>query len=318
LRVLITGADGFVGKHLAAYFTKTTDIEPHGTTFGDPKDFPATDMRNLASLHQIDIRDENATTTLIEQLKPDSIIHLAALTHVHSSFRNPWATLETNIRGSLNILETLRNSTMQDIRLLMISSSEIYGVVQPEDLPISENQLPNPGNPYSVSKVAQELLARQYYLAHQLNIVNARAFNHIGPGQDNRFALPNFASQIIAIERGKTEPTLHVGNLDAARDFTDVRDIVRAYHLLLIKGKAGQTYNICQGKSYVLRDLVDQLIELATVNIQVQVDTERLRPLDVPEIVGDPSRIHEDTGWQAEIPMTTTLEDILNDWRTRE
>lgn len=318
MKVLITGADGFVGKHLAAYLAKHTHIEACGTTFGNPDEFPAIAKKNLSSLHQIDIRDEEATKKLIQEIEPHGIIHLAAQTHVPTAFKSPWETLETNIRGSLNIFEALRRLNMNDTRVVMISSSEIYGVVQPEDLPITEKQLPNPGNPYSVSKATQELLARQYYLAHQLNIVNARAFNHIGPGQDSRFALPNFASQIAGIERGEAEPVLYVGNLEAARDFTDVRDIVRAYYQLLMNGQAGKTYNVCRGKSHVLRDLVDKLIKLATVEIEIRIEVDRLRPLDVPELVGDASQIFNDTNWKAEIPIDTTLEDILNDWRARE
>lgn len=313
LKALITGATGFVGSYLADYLKRNTAMAVYGTDARAASTLPPHIVERFDGLYQMDVRDPIATHELFDMVRPDYIFHLAAQAHVPTSLHAPWETLETNIHGTLNVLESLRNH--KKARVLMIGSADVYGVFAPEDLPLDENQPFNPANPYSVSKAAQELLSRQYHLTYHLDVIMTRPFNHIGPGQNKEFALPNFADQIVQMERGSMPPVLHVGNLSAARDFTDVRDVVRAYTLLIEKGEAGQVYNVCRGQAYELRELVEQLIRLAQVEVEIQIDSERLRPVEVPVIIGDASRLKSRTGWEAEIPIEKTLQDILTHFR---
>ncbi len=316
MKALITGAMGFAGSYLTDYLVGQTDIAVYGTCIEEPESLPPERGAKFAGVRQVDLREPDAVYDLVCDVKPDMIFHLAAQTYVPASFKDPWDTLENNIRGTLNILEAMRHHAPQS-RLLMISSAEVYGAIQPADLPVTERQPYNPASPYSVSKVAQELLGLQYHQAYKLAVVAVRPFNHIGPHQSPRFAIPDFARQIAQMERGLQEPVLHVGNLAAERDFTDVRDIVRAYHLLMVKGEPGQVYNICRGQAFALRVLVEQLIGLADLDIRIQVEQERLRPIDVPRVVGDASRLRDHTGWQPQISIETTLQDVLDSSRAR-
>ena len=316
MKALITGAMGFAGSYLTAYLVAQAGVEVYGTCIEEPDSLPPGRVQNFTGLRQVDLREPDAVHNLVQDVDPGMIFHLAAQTYVPASFKDPWDTLENNIRGTLNILEAMRHYAPQS-RLLMISSAEVYGAIQPDDLPVTERQPYNPANPYSVSKVAQELLGLQYHQAYKLAVVVVRAFNHIGPHQSPRFAIPDFARQIARMERSLQEPVLHVGNLAAERDFTDVRDIVRAYHLLMMKGEPGQTYNICRGQAFTLQTLVEQLIGLSDLDIRIQVEQERLRPIDVPRVVGDASRLYDHTGWQPQIPIETTLRDVLASSRAR-
>ncbi len=309
MKALITGANGFVGGHLADYLQQVS-IEVHGTDAREPS--PAI-AQKFASIHTLDIRDTAAVQQLITSIEPQMIFHLAAITFVPESFDAPWRTFEVNVHGTLNVLEAARK--LSQTRVLVISSSEVYGVIKPEDLPLRETQPFNPGNPYSVSKVSQEVLGLQYHLAHHLDVLVARPFNHVGPGQNPRFVLADFATQIARMEKGQQEPVLRVGNLAARRDFSDVRDVVRAYHLLITHGEPGQVYNICQGKAYVLKELVEMLVGMANLDIEIKVETERLRPIDVPLVVGDYRKLHDRTGWEPKIDISTTIKDILDDCR---
>lgn len=310
MKALITGANGFVGSHLADYLNQMS-IEVHGT---DIHQLVATTAQKFASSHALDIRNEDAVRQLLHSIQPDMIFHLAAITYVPQSFESPWLTFEVNVRGTLNILEAAR--TLSQSRVLIVSSSEVYGMIQPKDLPLRETQPFNPGNPYSVSKVAQEVLGLQYHLTHRVDVLIARPFNHVGPGQNERFVLADFATQIARMEQGQQEPVLRVGNLAAERDFTDVRDVVRAYHLLMTHGEPGQVYNICRGETFVLKQLVEKLTEMSNLNIEIQVEAERMRPIDVPCIVGDYTKLQNRTGWKPTIDMNTTLGNILDYCRT--
>ncbi|MCB9436056.1 MAG: GDP-mannose 4,6-dehydratase [Anaerolineales bacterium] len=305
MKALITGATGFVGHYLADELSSTYETIgaywPEATTNSHQK---------FAALHKLDIRDEAAVRDLVATVQPDVIFHLAAQTHVPTAFKAPWDTLETNIQGTLNFLQATLD-IVPNSRILVISSSEVYGVVQAGDLPLVESQSYNPGNPYSVSKVTGELLSRQYFMAYGLDVIIARPFNHIGPGQSTRFAVADFATQIAGMQRGEHEPILRVGNLSAQRDYLDVRDVVRAYRLLAEKGIAGEVYNICRGEAHPLQSLVETLIDLAGIPVQIEVEASRLRPLDLPILVGDPTKIKTQTGWQAEIPVEQTLRDVL-------
>lgn len=316
MKALITGASGFVGRHLADYLSSTGEYELHGTTFNDPAR-DETWAQQFASLQTLDIRNIAAVRDLIEPLTPNVIFHLAAQTHVPTSYNDPWATHETNIRGTLNILEAVRLGKFEQTRIIVVTSAHVYGLVQPDALPIRETHPFNPSDPYGVSKVAQDALALQYFNAYRLNVIRARPFNHTGPGQTTQFVLPDFATQIAKIEAGQKEPALNVGNLEAERDFCDVRDVVRAYHLIATKGKAGAVYNICSGQAYRLKSLVEEMIALSGQPIEIQIDQSRFRPLDAPIMYGDASKLQQDTGWQPEIPMEQTLRDVLEDCRSR-
>ncbi|MBI5929067.1 MAG: GDP-mannose 4,6-dehydratase [Chloroflexi bacterium] len=316
LKAIITGATGFVGRYLADYFLSVGSYELYGTTYNEPTPTEAT-LRKFADLQNLDVRDKATVQHLIESITPDVIIHLAAQTHVPTSYSDPWATHETNIRGTLNILEAVRLANFMHTRILIISSAHVYGAVKPDALPIRETQPFNPGDPYSVSKVAQDALGLQYFNTYGLNVVRVRPFNHTGPGQTTQFVIPNFAMQIAEIEAGLKPPQLNVGNLEAERDFCDVRDVVRAYHLLTTQGQPGAVYNICSGKPYRLKNLVEQMIALSGKNIEIKIDPSRFRPLDAPIVYGDFSALQHDTGWQPQISIEQTLADVLNDCRTR-
>jgi GDP-4-dehydro-6-deoxy-D-mannose reductase len=312
LKVLITGASGFVGHHLLNHLTFHTDDEIFGTRLS------VNERPGLAEMpitwYEVNLCDADQVQHLLAEIRPDRIYHLAGQAFVPASFDNPWFTLETNIRGQVNLFESLLQLSLNP-RILVIGSAQVYGKIEPHENPISENQPFRPDSPYSVSKIAQDMLALQYFQTHQLPVIRARPFNHIGPDQDTRFALPNFARQIAACEAGEP-PVLRVGNLKAKRDFTDVRDVVRAYHLLMEKGKAGEVYNVCRGEAHAIEDLLNIMVGLSLVDLTIQLDTTRLRPVDVPLIVGDASRIRQDTAWIPTIAIEQSVADILDYART--
>lgn len=315
MRILITGVSGFAGSHLAdhlvARVTPTTEIWgcDRGTASPSPD---ASRFRRVA----VDLRDAAATRRLIQQIKPDSVYHLAAQASVGESWRNPWDTLESNLRVQLNLFEAVLAEHMAP-RILIAGSMEEYGRVLPDELPLNEQQPFRPDNPYSVSKIGQDMLGLQYYLSHQLPIVRVRPFNHIGPRQGSRFVAAAFASQIAAIEAGAQPPVLKAGNLTARRDFTDVRDMVAAYTLALEQGQAGEVYNLGSGRSRSIQELLDTLLSFAHCPIFVQTDPERLRPSDNLEVVCDAGKFHALTGWAPVIPFEQSLKDLLDYERAR-
>lgn len=307
-KVLITGISGFVGKHLTEFLLAKGEYEIIGTSRSQES------VENVI-LKKVDLLDKQAVEDLLTSQKPDVIVHLAAMTSPAESFKSPEATLTNNILAELNLLEVLKKHEMKQVRFLLVSTSEVYGLVNPSDIPVDEETPLRPASPYAVSKIAQDYLGLQYHLSYGLDIVRVRPFNHIGPGQQDKFVVPSFAKQIAEIEKGKQEPILKVGNLDAKRDFTDVRDIVSGYHLLLAQGKAGEVYNIGSGKSHKIGDMLNQLIALSTKEIRVETDPAKLRPVDIPEIVCDYAKLQKLTDWKPEISFEKTLEDILEYWR---
>lgn len=313
MRVLITGAGGFVGGHLVDLLLTQPEVHLHAAVFSPPGMNPRLDGRPITQ-HPADLRDSDAVRALIDESQPDRIVHLAALADVGASFRDPWATLENNIRIQVNLQEALRFSGA-NARVLIIGSSEVYGAAGGTADPIDENYPFQPASPYSVSKVAQDMLGLQYFVAHGMEIIRVRPFNHIGPSQKGGFVAADFASQIAEIEAGQREPVMAVGNLTAERDFTDVRDVVRAYWLLLDRGTPGEAYNVCSGTSRSIQSLLDTLLSFTSVPIEVRQDPARMRPSDVPRRVGDAGKLRAATGWQPTIPFEQTLLDILNDWR---
>jgi GDP-4-dehydro-6-deoxy-D-mannose reductase len=312
LKALITGISGFVGSYLAEYLLDNTDWEVAGTVFGPYSNI--VDLCGQMELYPAELSRLDVVTFILEQARPDAIFHLAAQPLVSASRRDPWGTLETNIRMQLNILEGVARIN-PDCRVLVIGSSEEYGLISPEDLPISEDTPLRPLSAYAVSKVAQDLLGLQYHLTHNLHVVRVRPFNHIGPRQRIGFVAPDIASQIAAAELGQSPPILEVGNLAARRDFSDVRDVVRAYVLLITSGEPGQVYNVGSGESHAIQELLEALLALSRIPIDVRQDPERMRPSEVPEIVCDATRIRECTGWETTIPFAQSLQDILEYWR---
>jgi GDP-4-dehydro-6-deoxy-D-mannose reductase len=312
LKALITGAGGFVGGHLCAYLLAHTDWEMVGTVYPYPveKQPPERCLR----LQHADLRDPDGVHALVDEVQPDYIFHLAAQAFVPTSFADPWDTLENNIRAQLNLLEAVRRSGRK-VRMLVVGSNEEYGAPEPEELPQTEDSPLRPTNPYAVSKVAQDFLGLQYHLAYGLPIVRVRPFNHTGPGQSPHFVVPAFASQIARIEAGLQEPVMKVGNLDAARDFSDVRDIVWAYHLAATQGEPGAVYNLASGRPQSVRGLLETFLSYSQTEIRVERDPARYRPVDVPVAYGSAEKFHRHTGWEPQIPFEQTLRDTLDYWR---
>jgi GDP-4-dehydro-6-deoxy-D-mannose reductase len=309
-RVLITGAGGFVGKHLLTYLAANTGWALFGNAHSrlGSSNLPAVQWvtSDLTSRPQVD--------DMLEKARPDYVFHLAAQSNVQRAFADPQATIMNNVVGQLNLLDALRTGS-PEARIMIACSSEQYGLVRPEDQPIDEDTLFRPNNPYAVSKIAQDALALQYFLSYGLPTIRVRSFNHIGPGQSEQFVSAAFARQVAMIEAGKQEPVMHVGNLDAQRDFTDVRDIVRAYHLAITEGQPGEVYNIGSGVGHSIQWILDTLIGMSAVQVEVRQDPARMRPADIPILVCDPTRFHTRTGWEPEIPLEQTLHDILEYWR---
>jgi len=314
LRALITGISGFVGSHLAEYLLEHTDWQVIGTVYG-PEDNIA-HFRDRLELYPAELSELETVISIIERAKPDYIFHLAAQPLVSLSHLDPWETLANNIRLQLNVLEAMvrLGSTA---RVLVVGSSEEYGLVYPDELPVRETNPLRPTSPYAVSKVAQDMLGLQYHLSHHLYTVRVRPFNHIGPRQRLGFVAPDFAKQIAEAEAGLQEPVIKVGNLEPRRDFSDVRDVVRGYHAALTKGEPGEVYNLGSEQAHSIGELLDILLSMASVPLQVTQDPACLRPAEVPVMVSDCSRLRARTGWRTTIPFEKSLQDVLDYWRER-
>lgn len=309
--VLITGGTGFVGSHLIEYLTQLPGLEVHTTSYGDIPTYLEGSI-DASHIHTVDLTDRSATITVLKTVKPDVIVHLAAFAAVGSSYEQAARVLQNNIILQQQFLSSAAEVT-PTARILAVSSAEVYGISEPAELPINELHPLRPINPYAVSKVAQDLLAYSYTISHKLDIVRVRPFNHIGERQTTAFAIPSFASQIVAIERGEQQ-SLRVGNLDAQRDITDVKDMVRAYWLLVEQGRSSEVYNVGTGRSVSMQNVVEQLQHMAKVKITVVSDPERQRPADIPIMTADSSKIAS-LGWQPTIELETSLERILDWWR---
>ena len=316
MRVLITGITGFVGSHLAEFLLDQKDVEVFGTVRWRSKTDNIDHLKGRIQMFECDLRDASSVRQVIAEVRPDRMFHLAGQSFVPMSWKAPSETMTTNAIGQINLFETIRECKL-NTRIQIAGSSEEYGLVQQNELPLVETSPLRPLSPYAVSKVAQDLLGYQYARSYKMFIIRTRAFNHTGPRRGEVFATSNFSKQIALIEAGLQEPVIHVGNLDARRDFTDVRDIIRGYWLALEKGDPGEVYNLCTGRDVSIRDVLDLLLSKTSQQIEVQTDPARLRPSDVMILLGDCSKFRNKTGWQPTIPLEQTLEDLLNYWRDR-
>ena len=306
MKYLILGAAGFVGAY--AIRQLAADGTVHATKLTQEQIAP--DCEALCTVHDLDILDAEAVTALLTAIRPDCILHLAAQSSVSVSWKQPQLTADINIKGTINLLEAARTLPSQP-RILLIGSSEEYGALKPEQIPVTEETALHPANIYAATKAAAEQLASLYIRAYGMEIVMVRAFNHFGPEQRPVFVAADFCKQAVEIENGLHEPVIRTGNLSAKHDFTDVRDIVRAYAMLLKKGKAGTVYNVGSGSAIAASDILDMIREQCRVPFSVETDPAKLRPVDVPVIAADISRLQADTGWSPQISPAQTVSDML-------
>lgn len=300
MRALITGGRGFVGSWLDEHLRERGDT----TVVVD---------------REVDVTDRKAVDRAVHEAAPDAIYHLAALTHVGESWADPDHVFEVNALGTMHVLDAARRlgTGLSGPRVLLVSSAEVYGVVGEQDLPVDETGSLAPVTPYAASKVAAEFMGVQARLAHGLHVVRVRPFNHIGPGQGPGFVVPALAQRIVEASRSRAS-SIAVGNLSARRDVTDVRDVVRAYRLLVERGQPGDVYNVCSGTAVSIGELAARLLDLAGAGLELVTDPELVRPVDVPVVCGDPSRVNRATGWSPCIELDRTLADVLEQWRSSE
>jgi GDP-4-dehydro-6-deoxy-D-mannose reductase len=314
-KVLITGITGFAGSHLAELLVSKEKYDVFGTSLSDKHIDNIASVKDSIKLYQVDLQDEDKTQNVIADCNPDIIFHLAALTSVAGSYKNPAQVITNNSTAQINVLEAARHLNKPLDKILIISSAEVYGFVTKEHLPIDESVPFNPDSPYSVSKINQDYLGLSYYLAYKLPIVVLRPFNHIGSRLSSNISISRFAKAIAEIEKTKSKPVLTVGNLAAKRDFTDVSDMVNAYVLAAEYCENGQAYNIGSGVSYTIKEMLDKLLALSTVKIKVEIDQSLLRPSDIPELRCNSFKFHKISGWKPQIPIEQTLLNILDYWR---
>lgn len=315
-RALITGINGFVAPHLAELLLDCGDITVMGTYQN------AKNLQIIKSIHsnielfQMDLIDPASIKETLSHAKPDYIFHLAAQSSVVLSWQEPVSTFNVNVLGTLRLLETIRALSLRPI-IQLACSSEQYGLVTQQQLPITEETHFHPISPYAVSRMTVDLIGYQYFKNFGLPIIRTLAFNHTGPGQTEQYVCSRFAKKIAEIEKGLYEPVLKVGNLDAVRDFTDVRDMVRAYMMSVTKGTPGEAYIIASGIGRTIKEILNLFLSLSKVHIYIETDPEFLRPLDAPALFGDSTKFHRATGWKAEIPFEQTMRDLLEYWRKR-
>jgi GDP-4-dehydro-6-deoxy-D-mannose reductase len=319
-KILITGISGFVGGHFVQYLsTHHQDLEIHGISRSRPAwDFvPALpELIKNSHFHQADLMDIPKIKSLIEEIQPDYILHLAAQSSVAESWKTPVDSFLNNTNIFLNIIDTVRLNDFT-ARVLSVGSSEQYGIVSEEDLPLHEKSLQRPANPYAVARVAQEQLARIYAEGYGLDICCTRSFNHCGPGQSDRFVVSSIVKQFVQIAHGTQEPVIHIGNGAIVRDFIDVRDVVGVYDLLLDQGKRGEVYNICSGQGRSILDIVMMLSGMLEIPVQIKQEQSQIRPIDNPRIVGSNEKIQSELGWHPTIPFEQTLQSMYDYWDIR-
>ena len=317
MRVLITGITGFAGSHLADYIlAECPDVQVFGLVRWRSRMENVIHIQDRVHFHEGDLKDIVSLRKCLKEIEPARIFHLAAQSFVPTSWKCPSETFAINAIGQINLFEAILSLGLSP-KIQVAGSSEEYGFVHPDELPMKETSPLRPLSPYAVSKVAQDLLAYQYFQSYGLKTVRTRGFNHTGPRRGDVFICSNFAKQIVEIEKQKREPVIFVGNLDAKRDFTDVRDIVRAYWLSLEKGEDGEVYNVGSGKAQSMRQILDMLIAMSEADVKIEVDQERLRPSDVPVLESDCSKFQTLTGWEPRIPFKQSLEDLLDYWREK-
>lgn len=307
-KCLVIGAAGFVGSYLIDELL-SDGMEVYATKMSHEK-YENTDV----GIYDLNIMNKDDIASLLFEIRPDYIFHLAAQSSVGLAWKNPGLTIDVNIKGSLNVMEALRELYYKP-RVLMIGSGEEYGHIQPDETPITENTLLRPGNIYAATKACQNMIGSIYARAYDLNLVFVRAFNHIGPGQAPLFVVSDFCKQVAEIEKGLREPVMKVGNLASKRDFTDVRDVVKAYTQLIQLGEAGETYNVGQGNAREIREILDLIVSMSSVEINVETDPNKIRPVDVPVIEADITKITRLTGWTPQISLEQTIQDVLDYWR---
>jgi GDP-4-dehydro-6-deoxy-D-mannose reductase len=316
-RVLITGITGFAGSHLADFLlAEHPEVEIHGTYRWRSRRENIEHLEGRIRLVECDLGDPVAVLRALELTRPDAIFHLAAQSFVPTSWSAPAETFHVNVTGQIHLFEGIRRLALDPVVQIACSSEE-YGLVLPNETPITEENPLRPLSPYAVSKVAQDYLGYQYFKSYGLKAIRTRGFNHEGPRRGEVFVMSNFARQIAAIEAGLQEPVIRVGNLDSVRDFTDVRDMVRAYWLAVVKATPGEVYNIASGRGITIRAMLDQLLAMSRVEVRVETDPARLRPSDVEVLLGDASKFRAATGWEPTLPLETTLADTLDYWRGR-
>jgi GDP-4-dehydro-6-deoxy-D-mannose reductase len=311
VRALITGIGGFVGRHLLQHLQEHGDVV---CGVGRPTDLSG--LSGSAIVSAVDLTDRAAIERFVREAQPDAVYHLAAQSSPTESLVDPWATIGNNLLSQLNLLEALLSAGLRP-RVLVVGSSDEYGSVKAEDVPTHEDVPLRPTTPYAVSKVGQDVMGYQYFAHHGLPVVRVRPFNHTGPGQDARFVIPHFARQLAHIEASHTEPVLRVGNLQVARDFTDVRDMVSAYRLAVVTGAPGDVYNLGRGRATRIADMVEELVSLCRVPVQIRIDPSLVRPTENPRQEADIRKFSALTGWQPRISWHTTLSDTLDYWREK-
>jgi len=317
-RYLITGFSGFVGRYFFEYLNQ---IRERADLFGVDVSEPSFDLKNNCSVNtrffKVDLLDRSKVKETILKSRPDFILHLASFSSVALSWRKPVLSFNNNTNLFLNLIEAVRETGIR-CRVLSVGSSEEYGIVRKRDLPISESIQLNPISPYAVARVSQELLSKIYVDGYGLDIIMTRSFNHIGPRQNDAFAVSSFAKQMVKIKKVKAaRGVLRTGDLRIVRDFLDVRDVVKAYHMLLHKGKSGEIYNVCSGKGMALKELVDYMADYLMIKIEPRVDRLLIRPNDNPILIGSNKKIKDELGWRPEIALEKSIADICDYWAKR-
>lgn len=314
-KALITGITGFAGSHLAELLLKL-GYQVYGISRARSKTDNIDHIRGKLILEDADLLDSHSLYSVIAKIKPNYIFHLAAQSFVQSSWASPSNTMEINTVGSVNLFESVRSVGINPV-IQIACSSEEYGLVYPNETPVKETNPLRPLSPYAVSKVAMDYLGYQYFQSYQMQIIRTRGFNHTGPRRGEVFVTSNFAKQVALIEKGKKEPVIQVGDLSTKRDWTDVRDMVKGYLASVLKCVPGEVYNICSEKAVKVEDMLSLLISFAKVKVKIVQDEARMRPSDVPILLGDCTKFRKATGWKREIEFEKTMQDLLNYWRER-
>jgi len=312
---LITGFSGFVSRYFIEYLNQ---IQEKANILGIDITKPSFDLKRCTNTDikflKVNLLDKNEIRDIILKFQPDFILHLASFSSVAFSWQKPILSFNNNTNIFLNLLETIKETGIK-CRVLSVGSSEEYGIVKNEDVPLSESTQLNPISPYAVARVSQELLSKIYVDGYGLNIIMTRSFNHIGPRQTEVFVVSSFAKQMVEIKKkNRNKRILRVGNLEIVRDFLDVRDVVKAYYLLLQKGKNGEIYNVCAGKGIVLKEVINYIADYLKIKVDLKVDQSLVRPNDNPVIIGNNKKIRDELGWEPKIPLKKSIADICDYW----